>query len=170
MRQSILAHRRKQAKLRIIGSLGEPKRHQRFCPNSGGHPPSRRTMVHQKKLKRRRERPTPKRDKRVDQLVLNRKPHNNIDCGTNKHDQHYYYMHSTSRYWQAHLGASQGGNIPSDNSDIHAIRRAGNEGIAGGKPAKKARICKPFSMQARPCRGNCPPVWTIESFCEYCHG
>ena len=60
MQFALRAQRRKQAKLRAIGSLGEPKRHQVSRFNSVGHLPNRRTMVHQQKNKEARGAPDPK--------------------------------------------------------------------------------------------------------------
>ena len=36
--------------------------------------------------------------------------------------------------------------------------------------AKKARIGDQASSNRRRCRGGCPSVWTIESYCPECHG
>ena len=92
----------------------------------------------------------------------------NDACG-NDHEVH---TRATSRYWLAHsLRGQSGGIASSTNVSYHHGNHKYAESLTGEplRPAKKARLSEPFSKQALACKGNCPQVWTIESFCELCH-
>ena len=140
--------------------------------NSVGQPPHRRTLVQIKIGKRRGERPPPKRERMTNQLGASNNPY--LDCGTNMHDIHDYDTHSTSQYWQAHLKKGEPDGVPISSSVRHIpnlkLKAADSASGEPHKPAKMARLCEPFSRPVRGCKGNCPPKWTIESYCERCHG
>jgi hypothetical protein len=46
----------------------------------------------------------------------------------------------------------------------------GNEAVMQQRPAKKARLLKALSSRSFVCVGKCPNTWTIDSYCESCHG
>ena len=166
---SLKALKARQAKLSRLGSLGEPKCLLFSFSNSVGSHSKKRTLVQKKINKRRGKRPTPKREGGGGRLgKLNNSP---ISLGIGK-DEHEHGIHdyshviSTSSYWRAHSG--QGQPDGEHTSDKH--HKAGIEIGSPLHPAKKARRSELFSMKASRCRGNCPAVWTIESYCEACHG
>ena len=79
---------------------------------------------------------------------------------------------ATSMYWLAHSHRGQPGGIASSSNKYYHHDNHHDAGSTLGEPhrsAKKARLCEPFSKQATACKGNCPQVWTIESYCELCH-
>ena len=149
-----------------------------MCSNSVGQSPHHRAMVLQKIIKRRGERPPPKRERKTNQLAASNKLSSSIDCGTNihDHDSTSFFMHTFSKFWQAHASGAKPGGLPS--SSISIITRSSNDhpsnaGSALGmplRPAKRARKSEPSFKCAPACKGSCPAVWTIESYCEHCHG
>ena len=56
----------------------------------------------------------------------------------------------------------------SSSSSVSSLVRANPRGSQSTQPPKKARLCS--SNLVKPCRGNCPKVWTIELYCPNCHG
>ena len=175
MHLTVKALRRKQAKLRVIGALGEPKRLQAPRYNSAGSLPNRRTMVQKENIKRRRERPPPKGEGKENQLDAQTNSSRRLGCSKSEHDIHHdYYMHGcSSSLWQAHAASNlPRGNTSSDSNKCskHSYPQTGSEGASPHSPAKKARLCKAFSSRKAACKGNCPDRWTIESYCEHCHG
>ena len=169
------AHRRKQAKRRALGSLGDPKGFHPLRSNSVGQSPHHRAIVHKKIIKRRGERPPPKREMRSGRLDAQQTPNTKDRCSSDHHAYRDYHTHATSSvYWQAHCKRGVPDGVPTSNNVIHAPKHhLGSAGSALGEPhnqAKKARVCVPFSTPVKGCKGNCPTVWTIESFCERCHG
>ena len=174
--RSLKAIKHRQATLNRLGSLGEPKCLPLSLDNSVGSSTFKRTLVHKKKIKRRGNRPPHKGESRLRRPELHelRTPLTNIGIRRDERGNHgidYSINMSTSNYWRAHSGQGQPeGSITSDSFMQYSTHKAG---IASGrplKPAKRARISEPFSKQASCCKGNCPSVWTIESYCEACHG
>jgi len=172
---SLKALKGRQAKLSRLGSLGEPKSLLVFSRNSVGSHSNKGTLVHRKIGKRRGKRPTPKREGGGGRLgmpnnkvLANEYPEspNSLGVGIDEHVHDYSHIISTSRHWQAHMGQGQ----PEGDTTSHKYHNAGSEIGTALNPAKKARLSKPFSTHASRCRGNCPAVWTIESYCEACHG
>ena len=175
MTRSSKAILRRQAKLRVIGSLGEPKRPPVSRVNSVNSSTFKRTSVLKKKLKRRGSPPLNGESRlRRPELHDSSIPHTRLSNCSNEHDTHridYSACMATSTFWRAHSGQGQiGGSTTSNNSMQYFTHKAGSVVGRPPNPAKKARISEPFSMQASSCKGMCPRVWTIESYCEACHG
>ena len=171
--RSLKALKGRQARLSRLGSLGEPKRLLDSYSNSVGSSTKRGTMVQKKIIKRRGKRPPRKGEGGGGRLgVLNKSPTCLVlGIGNEQHAEHDYYHHSTSIYWQAHShNGLPEGNASSDIANIKAHHEAGSDFARPHKPAKRARTCAPSFTQAPACKGNCPRVWTIESYCELCHG
>jgi len=152
----------RQAKMSKLGSLGEHKSLSFLTSNLVGSHSSRGTLVHKKIAKRRGKRPTPKREGVGSQLGMHFKtPIKALESGSNSSSSIDYA--SSSKYWLAH-SRQPGGKASSDSYHDET------GGIGGPfRPAKIARLSEPFSRQAKACKGNCPLIWTIESFCELCH-
>ena len=173
---SLKALRARQAKLSRIGSLGEPKSLLISSLNSVGPHPMRRTMVQKITKKRRGIRPAPKRaGVKGRPGKLNISP-SSLGIGNDEHCVNLterHANHTTSIYWLAHSSNGQPrGTTSSNKHSIDSIvhHDAGSKTGGPHKPAKIAKLCEPFSKQAPACKGNCPHIWTIESYCEYCHG
>ena len=153
-----------------LGSLGEHKSLSTLSSNLVGSHSNKGTLVHKKIDKRRGKRPTPKRVGVGSQLGMHIKPPiKALDSGINIVSNDFKHQTTSSKYWLAHSG-QPGGPTSSDNSKPNHPYHS-RTGSPGGpcRPAKIARLHEPFSKQAKACKGNCPIVWTIESFCELCH-
>jgi len=81
---------------------------------------------------------------------------------------------TNSKYWQAHAKLSQPmGGDTRNKDDCYSNSAYHNPGIANdeaSRTTKKARFGASFVTHVPTCKGNCPKVWTIESYCSYCHG
>lgn len=88
-----------------------------------------------------------------------------------QHDLHSTGMHSTSIYWHAHSTSEQPEGVPtSEYRNNNGNHKAGSDIVKPLMPAKRAKLSELTFKQASACKGNCPRVWTIESYCEACHG
>ena len=186
----------RQAKLSRLGSLGVPKSLLVSSSNLVGSHSSKGTSVQKKIGKRRGRRPTPMREGKGGRLGMLKNPRNKaLDIGSNSsslNDGDRHAIKTTSIYWLAHSQKGQPKGSTSSNSrsyDSIVHHKAGSEVGEPHKPAKIARLCVPFSKQActqkqapapfskqactqkqaPACKGNCPQIWTIESYCELCH-
>jgi hypothetical protein len=173
---SLKAIKRKQAKLSRIGSLGEPKRLPLSSLNSVRTTTTvSRTMVRKKKIKRRgsptqrgkssRRGPEPVHATIKPQCIDTRLEFGKDSCTSNDHER----QTTTSIYWLAHSRQPRGSTSSNNNSYHHPIHYEAGSFGEPRRPAKIARLCAPFSKQAQACKGNCPEIWTIESYCELCH-
>jgi hypothetical protein len=172
---SFKAVQRRQANLRRIGSLGEPKSPPRFRDNSVNSSTFKRTTVQKKNIKRRGRPPLNGESRlRRPELHVSNNPQTSLGIRKSSSDNiiDRHANHATSIYWLAHSFKGQPRGSTSSNShrfDSHMHQTAGSETGGPQKPAKIARLCEPFSKQASACKGNCPQIWTIESYCETCH-
>ena len=163
---SLKALKGRQAKLNKLGSLGEPKSLLLCAMNSVGSPSRKWTMVQKQVGKRRGKRPTPRREGGGGRLgELNKTPSR---IGKEQHGNHDYTTNSI--YWNAHQSNEHSKGGISKHDDRFSHPKNGNAFVGPHQPAKKARLRVPIFQQAKACRGNCPSVWTIDSFCESCHG
>ena len=171
------AKQRKQARLHKLGILGEPKCPSMSVDNSVGSSTFQGTLVRKNKVKRRGKFPSPKRDSsmsRPGKLHNIENPHTKLDDCKVEHGKHdYSHIMSTSSIWQAHVFKGQpGGSTSSDRNSCchHSTQQTGSGGLAPLNIAKRARLSSASSSRRAVCRGNCPTRWTIESYCEVCHG
>jgi hypothetical protein len=172
--RSFKAIQRRQAKLRAIGSLGEPKSPPISCDNLVNSSRFKRTSVLNKNLKR-RGRPTRSGDTRSRRPELHAKnsPHSSLGISSDDHPHRIDYAScmSTSMYWHAHARHDQQGATTTSDKHIQTLNhKAGSVDGEPLNPAKRARISEPFSKHNFKCKGLCPLKWTIESYCEVCHG
>ena len=169
------ALRSRQAKLSRLGSLGEPKSIFVLSSNLVGPHSSKGTLVQKKIGKRQGIRPTPKREGEGSRLgTLIKTPNNDLEIGSNSSSiiDGERHAKTTSIYWLAHSQRGQPKGSTSSNNhnyDPYFHNEAGSDAGVPHRPAKIARLCEPFSKQAPACKGNCPQIWTIESYCELCH-
>jgi len=91
-----------------------------------------------------------------------------------RHRYEHTQQITTSKYWQAHAKHSQPMGGDTRNKDGSSSSTSyHNPGIANDEAArmtKRARIGASYFTHVPTCKGNCPKVWTIESYCPYCHG
>jgi hypothetical protein len=57
---------------------------------------------------------------------------------------------------------------PPSKQNLGGIR--GVEAVLQHRPAKIARLSKTAMSRNFVCVGKCPTTWTIDSYCESCHG
>jgi hypothetical protein len=170
------ASRSRQGILSKIGSLGEPKRLPSSCVNSVRSTTRKKTLVFKKTIKRQGSPPQQRESgwRGPDALHDFQNPIKN-EHTRNHNEQHRdrvsYYVHSTSKYWLAHSTSEQPeGSTTSIKTNDKCIHKAGSDVEKPLMPAKRAKLSEGSFKQASACRGNCPRVWTIESYCELCHG
>ena len=101
--------------------------------------------------------------------MLNKTPSKALEISKDSSIPNGSKHHATSKYWLAHSRQPRGNTSSSNDKLVHHCNQ--ETGSEGGpyRPAKIARLYEPFSKQAKACKGNCPVIWTIESFCEICH-
>ena len=168
---TLKALKNRQAKLSKLGSLGEHKSLSFLTSNLVGPHSFKGTLVQKRISKRRGKRPTPKREGVGSQLGMQLKtPIKALEFGSNSSSSNDLERQTTtSRYWLAHSRQPKGVTSSNNNRLHHPIHyEAGSLGEPR-RPAKIARLCEPFSKRAKACKGNCPEIWTIQSFCELCH-
>ena len=168
---SLKALKNKQARLSRLGSLGEPSSASILSSNLVGPHSSRRTLVHKKIGKRQGIRPTPMREGGGSRLgTIIKTPIKALEIGSNSSSSNDFERQTTtSRYWLAHSRQPKGVTSSNNSRLDHPIHYEAGSFGEPRRPAKIARLCVPFSNQAKACKGMCPDVWTIESFCELCH-